>query len=76
MTDQELAEKLIEIGKRENTTMFMGKPDRWYENAHWRCIDDHVNGIYIKTDRGSVCQTCGKNVYLTFPEDRTGPLPD
>jgi hypothetical protein len=55
--------------------MFMGKPDRWYEQPHWRCQTGHVTRMYLKKDPGgSVCLTCGETVYLTFPEDVSGPL--
>lgn len=64
-------------GQKEGGDMWFGKPDRWYEKAHWRCTNDHVSGHYIKSEEhGDLCPACMKPVLLTFPEDKDGPLGD
>jgi hypothetical protein len=63
------------LGRAECTELFMGKPDRWYDKPKWRCTNDHVSDMYIKSEvAGDLCPRCQKNVVLTFPEDREGPL--
>lgn len=75
-----LYKRLIEIGKKEEATgakMFLGKPDRWYEKPLWRCSNNHVSSFYLKSEeRGSLCleSGCYQPLYLTFPEDKDGPL--
>lgn len=56
--------------------MFLSRPDRWYEKAHWRCINDHVSSRYLKSEaKGcALCLACREPVVLTFPEDVDGPL--
>ena len=56
--------------------MFMGKPDSWYADTHWRCSNDHVSVMYLKSEQfgRALCLLCGEPVYLTFPEDVEGPL--
>lgn len=75
---REINEKLKEIGRREDGETFAGKPDRWYVDAHWRCVNDHVSLAYLKSEAegGAVCLECGEWVMLTFPEDKDGPLVD
>jgi len=62
---------------RAGAAMFMGKPDRWYEDPHWRCENGHVSTMYLKSEAigCAVCLACFKPVWLTFPEDIEGPLP-
>jgi len=60
--------------------MFLGTPDRWYRDPgpRWRCPDGHVSTFVLKCEeRGDCCLAagCGEPVWLTFPEDRDGPLP-
>jgi len=61
--------------------MMIDRPDRWYDDPHWRCINDHVNpepvqgylpGTYVWSFQ--LCPECGDLVRLTFPEDVPGPL--
>jgi len=61
--------------------MFLERPDRWYDDPHWRCINNHVNpepvqgylpGTYVWSFQ--LCPECGDLVRLTFPEDVPGPL--
>lgn len=49
---------------------FMGIPDRWFENATWRCENGHISKIFLKTEKlGDICLICLNHVHLTFPED-------
>lgn len=61
---------------RQGAPMFLGKPDRWYAAGLWRCENNHVSGRYLKTDAGAKCLAggCRSFVWLTFPEDKEGPL--
>ena len=54
--------------------MFMGLPDRWYEEGpKWRCDNGHILTMYIKSEeKGPIC-TCGAGIWLTFPEDEEQP---
>jgi hypothetical protein len=75
--DDKLAASLIHIGQKEGGRMFVGKPDRWWEYPHWRCLKDHVSRFFIKSDyKGAMCPVCMAPVGLTFPEDQDGPLPE
>ena len=70
-----LVEALSRLSKKEEAEgapMWFRKPDRWYDNSHWRCVNDHVSLSYLKTDRGDRCLECHEHVYLTFPEDVDG----
>lgn len=63
--------------------MLIERPDRWYDDPHWRCPNDHVNAvptqgwridIHEKEYSYQLCIECFMPVRLTFPEDVTGPL--
>lgn len=71
-----LDERLRAIGRHEGGAMWMGKPDRWWADPHWRCTGDHVSDFILKSEamRASVCLGCYEPVVITFPEDRDGPL--
>lgn len=71
---QELAGKLKKIGEKEGGMMLLGKPARWYEKPHWRCVNNHVSTTYLKSEAkgGCVCLACYEFVVLTFPEDIDG----
>ena len=53
----------------EDGTTCFGKPDRWWDDATWRCAEGHVSKTLLGTHRGHVCLGCGGQVWLTFPED-------
>lgn len=80
MTFVELWERLTKIAEVEegDAPWFAGRPDRWWENAHWRCTNGHVSTSYLKSEAraASVCLAggCRQPVTLTFPEDADGPL--
>jgi hypothetical protein len=45
--------------------VFMGKPDRWYEDPHWFCENGHVSGNFLKSDEhGDLCLQCHEPVIL------------
>lgn len=74
----QLNARLQAIAKREGGPMFMGWPDRWLDDPHWRCLGNHVSTMVLKSEMdGQVCLAggCRTPVHLTFPEDRDGPLP-
>lgn len=78
MTQAELREKLVKLREAEGAAgqpVFLDIPDRWYERPHWRCCNDHVSTMYLKAEKeGDSCLKCYAPVYLTFPEDKDGPL--
>jgi hypothetical protein len=51
-------------------------PERWMDNPHWRCINDHVSECFLKSEalQRDCCPACQAPCYLTFPEDKDGPL--
>lgn len=54
---------------------FQGKPDGWWEAHRWRCPNDHVSPMYLKTEaHGALCISCQGPLVLTFPADKTGTL--
>lgn len=80
MTQAELHAKMSELRKAEERAgrkMFMGIPDYWYEDLHFRCRNDHVSTRYLKSEAvgASLCLACFEPVMMTFPEDKDGPLP-
>jgi hypothetical protein len=52
-------------------------PDRWKQSPTWRCTNHHVSRTFDAAAHGQpYCKFgCGSRVYLTFPGDRSGPLP-
>lgn len=79
MTYEELRAKLQVYKDKEQADgakMFMDIPDRWYDNMHWRCTNDHVSTMYLKREeKGDIaCLECLEPLAMTFPEDKDGPL--
>lgn len=75
----ELREKLRSFKEKERAAgvdMFMGIPDHWFENPRWRCHNDHVGVMYLKSEEVGMdlCLTCFEPVALSFPSDKDGPL--
>lgn len=62
--------------KAEGGEMFMGTPDRWFEGGLRRCVNDHVSRMVLKSEAlgRHACLACGAPVFMTFPEDKDGPL--
>lgn len=58
--------------------VFMGWPDRWYADPHWRCINDHVSTRVLKSEAlgrdACLAASCRERLHLTFPEDSDGYL--
>lgn len=70
-----LAEQLTRIAAVEGGSMFMGKPDRWWADPHWRCENLHVSTSFLRTEAsGGKCLACRGEIWLTFPEDNDGLL--
>lgn len=73
MTSQELGDWLNQAKAIEvlcGSPFFLGIPDRWFEDPHWRCLNGHVSRRYLKTEEyGDLCLACQKPVRLSFPED-------
>lgn len=89
MTLTELGEILDHYATNEDMSgalMFVERPDRWYDDPHWRCVNDHVSpapvaGYEMTQFKGEpgefshqLCPECHHLVRLTFPEDKPGPL--
>jgi hypothetical protein len=82
MTLDELAELLDRYATNEDMNgalMLLERPDRWYDDPHWRCVNGHVNPEPIADWLGDewsfqLCPECKTLVRLTFPEDKPGPL--
>lgn len=80
MSETELFLKIValrEHEKAEGHEMFLGIPDRWMEAPLWRCSNEHVSSMYLKSEsaKRDLCLECGEPVFMTFPEDKDGPLP-
>lgn len=80
-TPEELTAFISVKISEEDGHIFMGHPDRWYEppGPKWRCRNDHVSSHYLRTGPfGPVCLGCpptGRSqLWLTFPEDKDGPI--
>jgi hypothetical protein len=70
---QEIAD--AEEGPKESGGIFGTKPTRWWDSPTWRCERDHVSVCLLRTElNGEVCLNCLGQVWLTFPEDKDGPL--
>lgn len=79
--DPALIAVLVWRAEREVTefggSLVFGKPDRWHADPHWRCSSGHVRTLYLMADdEGCTCLAsgCSQLVFLTFPEDKGGPL--
>lgn len=76
MTLHDRLQALKDTEEAAGAPMFLGTPDRWYENPRWRCVNNHVSRVYLKSEAvgADLCLKCYEPVRLTFPEDRDGPL--
>ena len=65
--------KIKELRKKEadaGAPMFLGIPERWYDDLTWRCVKGHVSSRYLKSEmHGALCLACMEYVMMTFPED-------
>lgn len=68
-------EVVAEADAKEVGPRWYGIPSRWMDSGNLRCSDGHVMRGHgtIKTAKynGMVCAVCGKNVWITFPEDKS-----
>ena len=69
-----LTAQLQAFAAAEGGAMVDGVPERWSKSPTWRCPTAHVS-TRLAADRRGGCVFCGSPVVLTFPEDRSGPLP-
>ena len=55
----------------EDGPTFMGWPDRWWDDPHWRCTNGHVSTRVLRSEglRRDACLACMAPLTLTFPED-------
>jgi hypothetical protein len=76
--DAVLRERLMKIASLEGGAMWFGWPERWWDDLHWRCRNDHVSRRYLKSEGLGYCAClkCYEPVHLTYPEDEDGPLPE
>lgn len=76
--ESRLAKRLRAIADAEGSPIFMDWPDRWWQAHLWRCANHHVSSSVIKSEAlgRDACQACRERLFLTFPEDHDGPLPD
>lgn len=75
--DSALLERLAAVAQSEPGLLVGGVPERWRLRSTWRCGNDHVgteftSGVIRRRPR---CVFCGRLLFPTFPEDRSGPLP-
>lgn len=62
----------IDKEKEAGAPMFLGFPDRWYEEGpYWRCPNNHISRTLLKSEGlgYDACLKCYEFVVLTFPED-------
>lgn len=61
------------LEKLGGAPMFMGTPDRWYEDLHYRCENGHVSTMVLRCEEGPRDQClaagCRARCFITFPED-------
>ena len=76
-----LEQRLRDLADREikaGGAAWMRWPDRWHEPIHGRCVNGHVSRCFLKSEATgfSLCLSCYRPTFLTFPEDSDGPLPE
>lgn len=76
-TDRSLLEKLAAVAQSETGLLVSGVPERWRLRSTWRCSNLHVSTTFAAgmITRRPRCVCCGRLLFPTFPEDRSGPLP-
>lgn len=53
------------VAEARGEKMFMGKPDAWFDEPHWFCINGHVSGTFLKCEvDGDRCLACHERVIL------------
>ena len=78
MTMAVLVDKLRAKADKEGGKQFLGWPDRWWADPHYRCLNNHVSVSVLKSEalgrNACLAPGCRERLVLTFPEDRDGPL--
>lgn len=83
VTEAELGQILDNYAAAEDMAgalMLVERPDRWYDDPHWRCVNGHVSDCPVagytpdNVYSYQLCPGCKSPVRLTFPEDVSGPL--
>ena len=71
-----LLDRLSAIATLEGGPMREGRPERWWQDPTWRCVNFHVAKTFTEQRRRHECvfRFCTSRVQLTFPEDRSGSL--
>lgn len=66
---------IVEADAKETGNRFSGRPERWWNDPHWRCENGHVSTRYLKSEElgTDVCLSCRGWIWLTFPEDKDDP---
>ncbi len=75
--DRALLERLAAVAQSEPGLLVGGIPERWRLQSTWRCSNYHVSTEFTRRviRRRPRCVYCGRRLFTTFPEDRSGPLP-
>ncbi len=71
MTRPAITQRKLEEEQASGARMFMGIPDRWYEDLTFRCEHGHISKMVLKSEAlgDRVCLKCHTPVWITFPED-------
>lgn len=74
--DEMLRKRLTRIVSDEQGDLWDGNaPARWELQPTWRCRNLHVGRNFMTGKCGrKECVFCGAALFLTFPEDHSGPL--
>jgi hypothetical protein len=70
ITDEDVfiwREKLAANEAESGESMFLGKPERWFEDIHFACKNGHVSGNCLKTELGDRCLACNEYVRMIAP---------
>lgn len=60
----------IDLAKTKGEKIFLGVPEKWFENMWHCCNNGHVNDSYLKSELfgGAVCFDCYQPSHI-FPND-------
>lgn len=72
--EHRLVARLAALAGLESELSDDGIPTRWSANPKFRCINEHVSGQWVAARFDTKrCIFCRANLFLTFPEDHSGP---
>ncbi len=62
---------IVAADAKETGPRFLGLPERWLDDPHWRCPNGHVSTRYLKSEElgRDACLECRGVLWTTFPED-------